>query len=179
MGQDAADHAGQALRLLNSPDLRHHPRSGPTERRGTAATPGAPLNIGIVDYIDRAVDEVVAHAQAVTGQPKLPPRRVGDIYDWYVEQTAEAEGAQRRRRDSLLETHRLEHAIQLGDHDVVREHPCPRCGTWGLFWQPEAHLALCTNRRCHTPAGMSSTWTLARLAAQKIHRTEIWRRNAT
>lgn len=179
MGQDDAEHASRALRLLNHPDLREHPRTGPAERRTGTAAPGTPLNIGIVDYFAEKVGEVIAHAQTITTQPKRLPRRLEDIYTWLVDSTPDADDVQRRHRDALLLTHRLEHDIRLGNYEVVCKHPCPRCGTWGLMWDHAGQHAQCTNRRCRTPAGLSSTWTLARLAAQKIQGTEIWRRNAT
>jgi hypothetical protein len=179
MGRDTVADASKALRLLNHPDMRQHPATGPTQRRAHPTTPGAPLNLGIVDRITKAVDEVVDFTITVTAQPTPLPSRVEDVYDWCIENTANADDTQRRYRDTLIETHRLEHAVALGEYDEVCKHPCPRCGCWGLEWDHGGNRALCLNRRCRTPGGMSSTWTLARLAAQKIWRTEIWRRNAT
>lgn len=179
MGRDTAADAASALRLLNSEDLRQHPARGPSERRNHSATPGAPLNLDLVDYLTRTVDEVVAHTQTVTARPSRLPERIEAVYDWCLENTADADDVQRRYRDTMLETHRLEHAVRLGETDEVCKHPCPGCGCWGLMWDHAGNRALCSNRRCRTPDGMSSAWTLARLAAQKIRRTEIWRRNAT
>jgi hypothetical protein len=179
MGRDTVADAAAALRLLNSEDLRHHPAHGPTERRTPSTTPAAPLNLGMVDYIAQARDEVVAHARAVAPDPQPLPRRVEDLYDWYVDQTGNADEAQRRHRDTLIEAHRLKHAVRLGEYDEISKNPCPRCGCWGLMWEPGGQRALCSNRRCRTPDGLSSRWTLDRLAAQTVQRTEIWRRNAT
>lgn len=179
MGQDTATAAAKALRLLNTADLRHHPARGPQERRTTSTTPSAPLNLGIVDHIARTVAEVADHTRQIDPDAGPLPARVEDIYDWYTAHTGDADEAQRRYRDMLIERHRLEHAVRLGDYDEVCKHPCPRCGCWGLMWQIGGTRARCSNRRCRTPDGLTSTWTLARLAAQKVQRTEIWRRNAT
>jgi hypothetical protein len=179
MGRNTAQDAATALRLLNSEDLRENPETGPRERRTTSSTPSAPLNIGVVDYLARTVDEIVDHATAVTPQPAPLPRQIGDLYTWYLEQTAEADDVERLHRDTVIETHALEHAIRLGEYKVVRPHPCPRCGSWGLYWDSAGSRARCTDVDCRTPDGFASSWTLARLAAQKVQRTEIWRRNAT
>ena len=182
MGRNAAANAASALRLLNSEDLRQNPESGPQERRAPSSTPAAPLNIGMVDYFARTVREVVDHTVTITAQPKPLPPQLEGLYEWYIEETADAvadDDTERRYRDALIETHRLEHAIRLGETDEVCKHPCPRCGCWGLEWDHGGNRALCLNRRCRTPGGTASTGTLERLAAQKIRRTEIWRRNAT
>lgn len=179
MGRDTAADARHALRLLNSEDLRQHPVTGPTERRRPSTTPGTPLNLNVIDHIARTVAQVVDHTVTVTAQPGPLPARVEDIYTWYIEQTADADDTDQRYRDTLIETHRLEHSIALGDTDEVCKHPCPRCGLWGLMWDQAGTRARCSNRKCRTPGGVSSSWTLERLAAQKIRRTEIWRRNAT
>lgn len=179
MGRDAAADASRSLRLLNSDDLRQHPVTGPVERRNASATPGTPLNLGIIDYLAKTVQEVVDHTTTVIAQPGPLPARVEDVYDWCLKNTADAGDAQRRYRETMFETHRLEHAVRLGEFDEVCKHPCPRCGCWGLMWDHGGNRALCTHRKCRTPDGTASTWTLTRLAAQKVRRTEIWRRNAT
>ncbi|WP_042174621.1 hypothetical protein [Streptomyces sp. NBRC 110035] len=179
MGQDTSIAAARALRLLNTPALRHPPTRGPQERRTASTTPAAPLNLGIVDYLARTVAEVADHTREVDPQAGPPPDRVEDIYDWYTAHTGDADEDQQRRRDTVIERHRLEHAVRLGEFDEVCKHPCPRCRCWGLMWQAAGNRARCTNRRCRTPDGMSSSWTLGRLAAQKVQRTEIWRLNAT
>ncbi|GHB15248.1 hypothetical protein GCM10018777_55640 [Streptomyces albogriseolus] len=179
MGQDTATAAAKALRLLNSVDLRQQPARGPQERRAASTTPGTPLNLGIVDYLARTVAEVADHARQVQPDAGPMPQHLEGIYDWYLEHTGSADEAEALYRDLLIERHRLEHAVRLGETDVVRKEFCPRCGTLGLMWEMRGNRARCTNRRCRTPDGMTSSWTLARLAAQKIQRTEIWRRNAT
>jgi hypothetical protein len=179
MGRNAAVQAARALRLLNSDDLRHHPRTAPAERSTPSTTPGAPLNLGIVDYLTQTRTDVVDHVRAVVPDPTPVPAQVDAIYDWYVEQTAGTDEAEQAYRDTLIARQALEHSVRLGNHTVVCEHPCPRCGRWGLMWDEATGRAFCSHGRCRTPAGLASTWTLGRLAAQQIQRTEIWRRNAT
>lgn len=180
MGQDASSAAAKAFRLLTSADMRQPARQPPAERRTAHPTPAAPLDLDLVDYITAHVQQIVTHTRAIADNPTLPtPRRPDDLYDWYIDHTAEATEDQQNLRDLLIERHRLEHAIRLGDYDQVCREPCPRCGCWGLMWEGAAQRALCSNRRCRTPDGYASRWPLARLAAQKVHRTEIWRRNAT
>lgn len=179
MGQDTAQAAGRALRLLNSPELRHPRAAGPSERRATSTTPGVPLNLGIVDYLDKQIGQVVDLTRQVNAAAGPVPENLEALYDWCIENTGDADDAQRAYRDIVFERQRLEHAVRLGEHDEVCKHPCPACGCWGLMWQMAGNRARCTNRTCRTPDGLGSTWTLGRLAAQKIQQTEIWRRNAT
>lgn len=177
MGRNAAVAAASALRLLTSPDMRQHPRTAPAPRRATATTPGAPLNLDLVDYLTDHVNEVVTHVRSLTPGETVPlPTRDGDLYDWYIEHTGDATAAEQAHRDQVTERHALEHAIALGDFNAVRPHPCPACGGWSLFWDAAGNRARCSDSDCRTPDGMASNWTLARLAAQKVRRTEIWRR---
>lgn len=179
MGQDTAGQAGRALRLLNSPELRHPRAAGPSQRRATSTTPAAPLNLGIVDYLTKQIGEVVDLTRQVNTAAGPAPENLEALYDWCVEQTGDADEAQRAYRELVFERQRLEHWVRLGGSGPVPGCPCPRCGCWGVMWEPGGTRARCTNRRCRTPDGMGSTWTLARLAAQKVQQTEIWRRNAT
>lgn len=175
----AAFSAGRALRLLAHPDLKQPPALGPQTRRATPTTAPAPLNIGLLDHLTSTVSEVEHHARSVAPGAGPLPEDLGGLYDWYIDATGDATLEDQAFRDTLIETHRLEHAVRLGETDEVCKHPCPRCGCWGLMWDFGGNRALCSNRRCRTPDGMSSRWTLERLAVQKVRRTEIWRRNAT
>jgi len=58
--------------------------------------------------------------------------------------------------------------VAMGDTAVIRPHRCPACNTMGLMWRDELQRVLCTNRRCVTKAGMSRTWSLARLAHEHV-----------
>lgn len=177
MGRNAAVAAASALRLLSSPDLRQHPAPTREPRRSTATNPPAPLNLGRLDYLDAHVNEVVTHVRSLPGGETIPPpARDGDIYDWYIEHTGDAAENEQAHRDLVTERHALEHAIELGNFAVVRPHPCPACGGWGLFWDQAGDRVRCSDRDCRTPDGLASSFTLGRLAAQKVHKTERWRR---
>ncbi|MDX3532472.1 hypothetical protein P1P75_40295 [Streptomyces sp. ID05-39B] len=179
MGQDIAGAAAKAFRLLNSPELRQPARTAPTGRRSPSTTPQAPLDIGLVDYLDQHYAEVITHTRALTDGHIPVPRQRDDIYEMCTEALGNADQAQRLQAQVMLERHRLEHAVRLGDVNVVCKEFCPGCGCLGLMWAHAAQRARCTNKRCRTPDGVASNWTLARLAAQKVHQTEKWRRNAT
>lgn len=179
MGQDTAQAASRALKLLNHPDLRHHPKTGPAERRSTSTTPGVPLNLDLVDHLASTAGELIGLTRQMAPAAGPIPAQLEGLYDWCIDNTGDADQAQQAYRDLVIERQRLEHAIRLGDHNEVCKHPCPRCGCWGLMWDQGGKRARCTNRRCRTADGLSSTWSLARLAAQKIQGTEMWRRNAT
>jgi len=177
MGQDAAAAAAQSLRLLSSDDLRHIPAQGPQPRRATPSSPGAPVNLGLLDYLTSQKREVIDHTRAVTGDLIPAPAEPGDIYDWYIHHTGDADADEKDHRDYVIARHTLEHAIRLGDTGIVCKEPCPTCGRWGLMWTGQA--ATCSHKDCRTPDGRHSSFTPDRLAAQKVRRTEIWRRNAT
>ncbi|MFD9443459.1 hypothetical protein [Streptomyces sp. NPDC060001] len=176
---DDTAEASAGLHLLDT-HYREHPQTGPTGRRATNATPGTPLNIGIVDHITRCVAEVVDHARTEAPKPTGPlPDRVADIYDWYLQHTADAGPEARLRRDIIIKRQQMEHAIALGDHKVVRTHWCPGCRTLGLKWNSHARRAMCLNGRCLDRHGAGRSWTLARLATQYILDQEIRARRAT
>ena len=169
-GEDTDDTASNRLRILNR-HFREHPVTGPEGHsvtgptsRPTAVAPGLPFPAQIVEHIDRSVAEVAAHARAVNPDAGPLPARVEAVYDWYREHTANAPAAQRQRRDTIEYRQRLEHAIAMGDTKVIRPHRCPACKTFGLMWIHEAQRAVCTNSRCTTKTGLSSSWSLARLA---------------
>lgn len=182
MGRTANDDSEEAashLRLLDT-HFHEHPQHGPAERRTTSATPGTPLNLGIVDYIDRCVAEVVDHARTEAPAPVGPlPASAAGIYDWYLEHTADAGPEVHLQRDIIIKRQQLEHAITLGDTDAVCKHPCPACGTWGLEWSAYTHRAMCINGRCRDRHGMGRTWTLGRLATQHVLEQENQARCAT
>lgn len=179
MGHSTANAAASALRLLNSPDLRQHAARGPQERPTRASTPNTPVNLALLDYLQAHKHEVIDHARAVAPDCEPLPLDDNQIYDWYLRNTIGAVGADRRHRKYLLARHALEHAIRLGETNVVRKHPCPECGGWGLFWDDLGKRARCSDVDCRTPDGMAFSFTLARLAAQEAQETEMWRRSAT
>ncbi|MFF7335370.1 hypothetical protein [Streptomyces sp. NPDC008150] len=179
MGINQADAAARALRMLDHPDMRIPGRRPSDGIRTTGSTPAAPLDISLVDYLSTQVDEMIEHTRAAVDTTTPVPARPHQVYDWALKNTEGASHAVQVERDILIERQGLEHAIRLGDINVVRRHPCPACGSWSLMWDTSSTKARCTDRGCKDDRGLASTWTLGRLAAQKIRGTEIWRRNAT
>ena len=178
MGRDSDD-AAASLHLLDT-HYREHPTSGPSERRTPSVSPSAPLNLGILDHLDRCISEVVDHARADAGDSLGPlPQRVRDVYDWWTENTADADHEVQLRRDIVIYRQGLESAIRLGEYKRIRKHPCPACRTWGLQWQPHSGHALCLNRRCRDRNGMARSWSLDRLATQYVTSQENRGRRAT
>jgi hypothetical protein len=145
-----------------------HPVTGPAERSPASAVPGTPLNLRVHDHIQAAVREVVDDTLAVNPHPSPLPERVEAVYEWYVANTANAEQAQRQRRDTILYRQSLEHAIAMGDVKVVRPHRCPACRCLGLMWRAELQAAVCTNGNCLTKDGRSRRFALARLAYEHV-----------
>jgi hypothetical protein len=155
--------------------LRQRPTTGPA---GHSYIPSGPhthptespalVDLSIVDHITAAIREVVADTLAVNPAPSPLPHRVEAAYDWYRHNTANADSAQRQRRDTIIYRQRLEHAIAAGDTSVVRPHRCPACRCFSLFWKRELGKAVCTNGECLTKDSLSHKWDLARLAYEHI-----------
>jgi hypothetical protein len=148
--------------------FRQHPVTGPTERGPATVTPGAPLNLRVVDHITASVQEITDYTHAVTPGAAPLPARVQDVYRWVVANTTTADEAVQQRRDTIVYRQSLEHALAMGDIKVVRPHRCPACHGLGLMWQPSLQRAVCTSRRCLTRDGTSQKWTLARLAYEHV-----------
>jgi hypothetical protein len=139
--------------------------------RPTPADPAAPINVDIVDHIDACVREIVDETLAVNPDAGPLPPVVAGAYGWYLENTTAAPEYAQQRRDVIIYRQNLEHAIALGEYKVIRPHRCPQCRTFGLFWRRDAERAVCTNRRCLTPEGLSNKWTLAQLAYEHVTET--------
>lgn len=149
-------------------DFLQHPVTGPVERGPASVTPGTPVNLTVVDHITAAVREVADHAREVNPAASPIPARVQAVYQWYLDNTADADAGQRQRRDTIVYKQSLEHALAMGDASVVRPHRCPACRTFGLFWRRELGKAVCTNGDCLTKDGLSRKWTPGRLAYEHV-----------
>ncbi|MFM9373319.1 hypothetical protein [Streptomyces sp. Da 82-17] len=176
---DPASQAASQLRLL-AQHFTQYPVTGRTgTRRATAATPGTPLNLTVVDHIRASVAEVEQHTRAAAPEAGPLPAEAAAVYEWCRSHTAHADETVRRRRDTLIYRQQLEHAIRLGDTTVVRRHRCPGCGTVGLHWRQAMQRAVCRNQRCRAADGGVSAWTLAHLAHEHIEAQEVRVRRAT
>lgn len=148
--------------------FKQHPVTGPAERGPASVTPGAPVNLTVVDHITASVREVVADTLDANPDASPLPARVEAVYGWYVQNTAQAPEAVQQRRDAIVYRQSLEHAIAAGDTAVVRPHRCPDCDTFGLMWSRPLRQVVCTNRRCRAADGTSRTVSLARIAHHHV-----------
>ena len=167
VGEDT-DTAGNRLALLNA-FYRQHPVTGPTERSAPTATAKAPLNLAMVDHIDRSLREVVDHTRAANPEAGPLPDHLSGVYKWMRDSTENADETVAQRTAVLEYRHRLEHAVRAGDAKVIRPHRCLECGTVGLFWQAASWRAVCVNRHCAADnGGVSRSWTLSQLAHEHV-----------
>ena len=175
---DTGDDAAARLALL-AEHFRQHPVTGPSVRAAPQASPGAPVNLAIVDHISATVKELADYTHTVNTAANPLPERVQDVYAWCVANTKHTPEAERQRRDTIVYRQRLEHAIAAGDYSVIRPHRCPECRTFGLMWQAARGRAVCTNRRCVTEEDTSRAWSLARLAYEHIAAQKTRQASAT
>lgn len=176
---DSTDTAAGRLHALHT-YFREHPATGPTVRSAPSTTPGAPLNLGMIDHIQSAVAEVVALTREVNPDAGQLPNHVAAVYDWCRQNTEHAPEAAQQRRDTLELRHRLEHAIRAGDFLAIRPMRCPACHTLGLHWQAQTFRAVCMNRHCaNAHGGTHRTWSLARLAHERVRAEKMLRDCAT
>jgi hypothetical protein len=144
-----------------------------------AAHPGSPLNIAAVDYFGAAVQEVVSHTRAAVPEAGPLPAEAADIYGWMREHTAHLDDHRQTAGEQIVYRQSLEHAIAMGDDKVVRRHPCPACGCYGLFWQQARRAAVCVNHLCTDDDGVSRAWPLKRLAREHIASQKMLKKRAT
>lgn len=179
LGEDNT--TARRLRLLQA-EFTQHATAGPGDgRTATRTTSPAPLNLNVLDRIQAAVAEVVEHTRAADwSTPAGPaPTDASRVYDWARQHTAHLDIERQRARETLIYRQGLEHAIELGDTDVVNKHPCPACGCWGLLWRPAVQHAACINRYCVDNDGLSRNWPLSTLAHHHIARQFATKTSAT
>lgn len=179
LGDDTT--AERRLRLLQA-EFTQHQRRGPGDGRTATRTESpAPLNLAVIDRIHAAVHEVIEHTRtADRSHPAGPaPADAARVYDWAREHTAHLDTEHQQARETLIYRQGLEHAITMGDTTVVRRHPCPGCGCWGLAWRPAVQRAACPNRYCLDDDGLSRSWPLATLAHRHVARQFATKSSAT
>ncbi|MFD9721047.1 hypothetical protein [Streptomyces sp. NPDC059076] len=137
------------------------------------------MRLDILDYIVKAEGEVIEHTRAEAPTAGPAPAAYEDILDWCREHTEELDEERQQARETLIYRQGLEHAIAMGDVTVVRRHPCPACGCWGLFWLASATRAVCVNRYCTNKAGLAHRWPLATLAHRHITAQKRLKSSAT
>lgn len=171
---DTEDSAASRLRHLTT-YLREHPVTGPEGHsyisnapRTKPTHPGLPINVRVMEHIDRTVTEVVDLVREANPAAGARPDRLSDIYRWSVEETVNSPEAVQQRRDALAYQHQLEHAVAAGDVSVIRPHRCPECRTFSLMWDRTRQRITCTNIECVDESGLATTVTFARLAHDHV-----------
>lgn len=178
LGDDTT--AENRLRLLQA-EFTQHAKTGPGDGRTATRTESpAPLNLAVIEHVRNAVREVEKHTrEAVHGPTRPTPADAARVYDWARENTAHLDAERQQARETLIYRQGLQHAIEMGDTSVIRKHPCPACGCWGLLWRAAAHRAACVNRYCVDDDGLSHTWPLKTLAHHHIARQFATKSSAT
>ncbi|WP_097865851.1 hypothetical protein [Streptomyces sp. rh34] len=167
------------LRLLQAEFTQLEQRGPGDGRTATRTESPAPLNLAVIDRIRAAVYEVETHTRAAVPDAGPLPADAARVYDWARQHTADLEPQRQQARETLIYRQGLEHAIEMGDASVIRKHPCPGCGCWGLIWRPAAHRAACVNRYCVDHDGLSHTWPLKTLAHHHVARQFATKTSAT
>lgn len=171
MGQDEdSSTPARRLKLLEG-FIAPGRTGGDAARTAPTATSRPAAVLDVIDHMHASVDEVITYTRAHAPGARRPAD-LSDIYDWAREHTADLAPADQRARETLIYRQSLEHAIQMGDTKVVRPHPCPACGCFGLQWMAAMRRAVCTNLRCVDADGMTTAWTLRTLAKAHIARQE-------
>ncbi|MCX4792450.1 hypothetical protein OG369_42500 [Streptomyces sp. NBC_01221] len=179
MGTGADDTAAQRLRLLQQ-EFVQPVRTGPGDGRSSRPTHApAPVNLGVVDRIRAAVYEVEHHTRTAVPDAGQYTGEESRVYDWARQHTAHLEADQQNAREAIIYRQGLEHAIAAGDTTVIRRHPCPQCGCWGLYWREAAQRAVCVNHYCTDDNGVSHMWELKRLAQDHVARKSAVAHRAT
>lgn len=171
--------AASRLRALHTEHLAPATRPSNGMPRPTTVHPGVPIDLDVLDYIEAAAHEVVAHTHTVVPTAGPAPHDLDAVYAWAEKATAHLDVERQQMRDALMVRQGFEHALRVGNDIVIRREPCPSCSCWGLFWNRATRTANCVNRRCTTKTGRASRWTLQQLAERHVARHTATLRNAT
>ncbi|MFJ5294507.1 hypothetical protein [Streptomyces sp. NPDC088348] len=156
-----------------------HPLNAAPRTRATSPHSPAPMDLGVLDHITAAVTEVIEHTLAVAPDAGPAPAVPDEVYRWAAAATSTAGPGEQQARDTIIYRQGLEHAIAMGEDTVIRRHPCPQCGTYGLLWQAASRRVVCVHTRCTTRDGSSTSWSLAQIARHHIAATNSPARRAT
>ncbi|MFD8469032.1 hypothetical protein ACFV10_28490 [Streptomyces cyaneofuscatus] len=162
------DTTAQKLRLLQA-EFTQYERTGPGDgRTATRVEAPSPINLGVLDYLATATTEVMEHTRALAPDAEPFAGPLPGLYEWSRQQTANLDAERQAAREALIYRQGLEHALEMGDTTVIRKHPCPGCGCWGLIWRPAVQRAVCPSRYCVDADGLSRTWELKTLAHHHV-----------
>ncbi|MFK8851299.1 hypothetical protein [Streptomyces sp. Ac-502] len=179
--QQLRQHCGTQAPRRTAPSPNTPGRPADPGPRATRVHSPALLDLGLLDYIENAAREVIAHTYTAVPTAGPAPHDADAVYAWAEEHTAHLDAERRRDHDALLVRQAMEHALAAGDESVLSREPCPGCGCWGaLLWRAAARRAVCVNRYCTDRHGRPSTWSLAHLADRHLAAREARRsRRAT
>lgn len=174
------DTTARRLRLLEA-EFTQHQQRGPdlTGRTATRAEAPAPIDLGVLDYMEAARAQVVKHTQAAAPDAGPYTGPLPGLYEWARERTADLDDERQQALETLICLQGLEHAIAMGDTSAVCKHPCPACGCYGLQWAAEMRRAVCTNGYCQDDDGLVYRWELKRLAYEYVAAKSALRSRAT
>jgi hypothetical protein len=180
MGGDSySTTAARRLRTLQAEHLTPARRPSDGMSRPTRVHASAPIDLDVLDYIEAAAHEVIAHTRTAVPAAGPAPQGIDEVYAWAERATSHLEAERQQIRDALMVRQGLEHALRAGNESVIRREPCPRCACWGLFWSRHAQVATCVNKRCTMKGGRASRWSLQQLAEHHVARKAAALRNAT
>ncbi|MET7713744.1 hypothetical protein [Streptomyces sp. NPDC005407] len=182
------DTAARRLRVLEA-EL-HDPWRTPGEQEGSRSvrpagrgsrTVHSPalIHLGILEHMTASRAEVIARARAEVPDTGPDPGLHPGMYTWWRERTAHLAPEIQQARETVIYRQSLEHAIAAGDTKVIRPHPCPDCGCFGLEWDSGRRRAICTYRPCSDERGMTHAWKLAELAHRHVAGEKMLKSNAT
>lgn len=186
VGMGAEDDTAARLHLLATHHLEPA-RTDTGQRRATRTQAPLPVDVDMLDHLTASVTEIVTQARtdAVAAHAADPsvtvaPRPVddADVYAWW-RAIPVSDQERQDERERVIYRQGLEHAIRAGDVRVVRRHPCPACGCYGLFWEPSQQAAICVNTYCRDSEGLSRSWPLGHLAYLHVAAQKNLARTAT
>lgn len=163
----------ERLRLIDKYFLAPGGGGPRAERTARATEPAAALRLDVYDHLRGSVDEAAELAKSLCdgAEPYEPrPAKLEDTYQWLVEETSHLDQRRQMARDAVIYRQGLQHAILMGDADIICRHPCPDCVTWGLVWDRHREQVVCRNHHCADDDGRPTTWTLKQLAEDHIAR---------
>lgn len=178
LGDTDANTAAARLRLIQTDFTA--PRRQAGERRAPAS-PHSPalIDFAILEHLRASVAEVITHTRAEAPKAPPAPADAAAVYGWMRESIGHLERERRLTAEAIVYRQGLEHALAMGNDLVIRPHPCPACGCYGLHWRSASRRAACMYRPCAISNGQTRTFTLAHLAHQYIQARETSARRAT
>ncbi|MBM9510032.1 hypothetical protein [Actinacidiphila acididurans] len=150
-------------------------RGRPTDPSGrTRPTAGAPIDLGILDHMIAARDELVEHTRAHTDVTAPVPREHAAVYAWYEQHTPHLDDAARRAGEAIVYRQALEAAVLARNAGALSPERCPSCRCFSLQWVPDLNAAVCRNTVYDSDKrGRPRRWTLAQIAENAVQNRTV------